>query len=793
MFAVSRPPLVPRTPLNGEEMNTQEETSTDAPVLECVAAGTLTVEPYSWRSVLPTSPVLKMATSAVTTAMLSLPAGRHCFRLRMKAPVAYHLEVLSQTSFVLSTEENVINHMSKESKCFQFHCSQLMEAVLNSIECGGEVPLEMVQKLLEVHQGLTQGQAKLLQASIAKTLQSQADKIGLSTDMLFAWKAYLSKLYGYLVASLKPSDQSELDYIATMIADFDSNEKLENDEARGALKESTKLLTQHLQEVGTAAFGQLLKALPQLVDSLPFASDEKSRSYHQCYKGTFSALQPHSWCILFREVFHMPEDQIVVPYLQCSLSSSLLRVIDNDTGIEIPSSFHCIQPHLYSKNTNGYTFIGEAWTWDKPCEEGSWLLRLVSSSSCGPQRSGGSGDMISTTYHTQEIREYYLPDRDHHMFRFNLKVAKPCSTSVHVCTSKPTVHLKTEVLDNEQSVYSTEGWGHCVIPVCILHPSRLKTIGEDASVKDEDKSHKYILETTVLNNTWPISDSAWNSVAVQKSAEKLEDNKPSSGRKSKLKEKEKGSGGDKGTAGKKGATTPLPSACSSSTQIDATKPHWILRIVTATSDKDHIEVSKDTERADELRSMMQAWETEQPGRAKKGMESRQKFLESEGLSRESGSNGKDQNTVVPSTSDVVTTALPSGARPALKELDLSQYIIDKGMPQHLLGEKELTLRQQQTQTTHQMYRTSRHAVMEIREAERQLRTEWKNKQLEIVERWQMEMDDLRKELNGPREAIRERCLQEEQAKLEAEQAAAKLAEEEKVAAESKAKKKGGKK
>ena len=46
----------------------------------------------------------------------------------------------------------------------------------------------------------------------------------------------------------------------------------------------------------------------------------------------------------------MPEDQVLVPHLQCSLNTSLLRVIDNDTGVEVPSFFHCIQPHLYSKN-----------------------------------------------------------------------------------------------------------------------------------------------------------------------------------------------------------------------------------------------------------------------------------------------------------------------------------------------------------------------------------------------------------------------------------------------------------
>ena len=66
---------------------------------------------------------------------------------------------------------------------------------------------------------------------------------------------------------------------------------------------------------------------------------------------------------------------------------------------------------------SGYTFVGEAWTHEKPSDEGSWLLRVVSSSPSGPQRSEGSGDVISTAYHTQEIKEYYLPDRDHHIFR----------------------------------------------------------------------------------------------------------------------------------------------------------------------------------------------------------------------------------------------------------------------------------------------------------------------------------------------------------------------------------------
>ena len=45
-------------------------------------------------------------------------------------------------------------------------------------------------------------------------------------------------------------------------------------------------------------------------------------------------------------------------------------------------------------------------------------------------------------------------------------------------------------------------------------------------------------------------------------------------------------------------------------------------------------MKKDTERADKLKSMVQAWEAEQPGRCKAAQESRQKFLEARAIRQE---------------------------------------------------------------------------------------------------------------------------------------------------------------
>lgn len=52
-----------------------------------------------------------------------------------------------------------------------------------------------------------------------------------------------------------------------------------------------------------------------------------------------------------------------------------------------------------------------------------------------------------------------------------------------------------------------------------------------------------------------------------------------------------------------------------SQQEDPNKPYWTLKLVTEHSEAEFLEVKRDTERADEIRAMKQAWETAEPGRA----------------------------------------------------------------------------------------------------------------------------------------------------------------------------------
>lgn len=52
-------------------------------------------------------------------------------------------------------------------------------------------------------------------------------------------------------------------------------------------------------------------------------------------------------------------------------------------------------------------------------------------------------------------------------------------------------------------------------------------------------------------------------------------------------------------------------------RLDLTKPHWTLRVVTDKSKAEGIEVKKDTERMDQIKSIKEAWEMVEPGRCAK--------------------------------------------------------------------------------------------------------------------------------------------------------------------------------
>ena len=49
-------------------------------------------------------------------------------------------------------------------------------------------------------------------------------------------------------------------------------------------------------------------------------------------------------------MFHVQEPMLVVPKLYVSVPTCMLRVVDNDTGEEIPRVFQRVAPYEYTRN-----------------------------------------------------------------------------------------------------------------------------------------------------------------------------------------------------------------------------------------------------------------------------------------------------------------------------------------------------------------------------------------------------------------------------------------------------------
>ena len=110
----------------------------------------------------------------------------------------------------------------------------------------------------------------------------------------------------------------------------------------------------------------------------------------------------------------------------CPLQSSLLRIFDNDTMLDMPRALHLTIPATYQPNKKGYTLQAEAWlpgalTPREEGEEKKWRLRVMTSSREKPPILEGwtteETKDIEESFHKEELMDYSLPNRDQVLFR----------------------------------------------------------------------------------------------------------------------------------------------------------------------------------------------------------------------------------------------------------------------------------------------------------------------------------------------------------------------------------------
>ncbi|KAF6112550.1 androglobin [Phyllostomus discolor] len=162
--------------------------------------------------------------------------------------------------------------------------------------------------------------------------------------------------------------------------------------------------------------------------------------------------------------------------------------------------------------------------------------------------------------------------------------------------------------------------------------------------------YKYIIQCLVLYNSWPLTESQQMFVQALKDLEKSdikahgekheesissgspdshtvsEGPKSAGTSKTVRKGKEKSSEKERSAKDKQAPRFEPQMSAVHSQQEDPNKPYWSLRLVTEYNEADFLEVKKDTERADEIRAMKQAWEMAEPGRAIKASQARLHYL-----------------------------------------------------------------------------------------------------------------------------------------------------------------------
>ncbi|XP_025072087.1 androglobin isoform X2 [Alligator sinensis] len=905
-----------------------------------VPKGTLMVENFSWKNVSPGQLLLKIHTYATKATVLNLPAGRHVLIFTASSPIGHHIHLCSMVPCVFGEEDTVMPNLEKESYRFIEQATAILKAIANVIDNFSSEPrLSKTLKELELSHcppglngtGIVKEHFKVFNNAFWHLIkQVLGNKVPPNFEFAFRsftldFKAKDSSMEDILfsdvlelnipvswqnriatseeeAAALKLQASWRGTYIRKVLKGRKPGTK-ENANVKENLQKLWSLIDPNFEQCAVTLLREMFKSNCKSIEKFSCYEDEWTKTSFADYVVTYSDQPPNCWFVVFREVFHVTEDMLVVPKVYTTIPTCILHVVDNDTLEEMPHVFLKVAPRVYSKNKKGYTFMAEAQTGDSALAAGKWRLRLIGSYNPLPSLSR---DAVNNSYSTKEIKDYYIPNGKHIIFRYAIKVTASHIATVQVQTSKSDVFIKLQVLDNEEEIVNTIGKGHAVIPAfnffCPERPlssqSSKGQVGQGSAKKDPEagvpkrkaiipsqkgnkptskpgyvqegqaviedetvlstfeknaggpqQSHKYIIQALVLYDSWPLTESQLAFVQTLKEMEKneikvlpwyycgcpwadpgfckgecrqvpdragrpscktaardvfkvpkpvhgekhedpilavnqdtynFEGQKSASTPKPTRKTKDKAT--EKAEKEKSSKDKTAPTSRPESQQADPNKPYWILRLVSEQGETETLEVKKDTERADEIKAMKQAWESAEPGRAVKAFQERIQFINKYTLKSSAEPAAEAEiNSIVPDPGEggAVSPVPEKKSSPAPADpvsqvqqkewepIDLTPYF-RKTMPEPVL-KNEFIIQQQEMRKAEEInhFRELRKQVLEQREKDQKARILLKQRMLEMYEHLQESLDEARGRVLSAREAYRSKLLEAELKKQEA--------------------------
>ncbi|NXP06010.1 ADGB protein, partial [Thinocorus orbignyianus] len=582
---------------------------------ECssISKGVLMVEHFSWKSVTPGELVLKVHTSATKATPLKLPAGRHILLFRVSSPIGHHIHLCSMVPCVFGDEDTVMPGLEKESYRFIEQATAILNALGSVINNFSSKPeLSEALKKLEltlcppgIHgTGMAEEHFKVFNSAFWYLIKHVfGEKV--AHGCKFAFRSFTLDFKDTDVsaddtASSESCEKNSLSswqnrtpnseeeaaaltlqafwrgtYVRKVLKSRKPGTE-ENTNVKETLEKLWTAIELNFEQYAVMLLREMFNRNCKSIEKFPCYEDEWCKMSFADYAVTYADQPPNVWFLVFREIFIVPEDMLIVPKVYTTIPCCRLHVIDNDTLEEIPHVFFKVAPHVYPKNKKGYTFMAEARTGDLPVAAGKWRLRLISSRSPLPFLNR---EAINNVYSTKEIREYYIPNDKHVLFRYLVKVTASHISTVQAQTSKSDVFIKLQVLDNEEEIVSVTGKGHAVIPafnflsnetLSISHSSKTQiiqsstkkesetggskkkgvsfskdtkvsfkpelvregppTLEDEASLLENfqsdggspQQSHKYVIQALVLYDSWPLTESQSLFVQTLKEMEKNE-------------------------------------------------------------------------------------------------------------------------------------------------------------------------------------------------------------------------------------------------------------------------------
>ncbi|XP_054857553.1 androglobin isoform X2 [Eublepharis macularius] len=872
-----------------------------------IPKGFLLVEKFSWKNPASGKLILKLHTYATKAAMINLPPGRHVLLFTASSPIGHHIHLCSMVPCVFGEEDIVLPNLDKESYRFIEQATSIMKAIGSVLNNFGNWPdLSRAMRGLELTHcppglygtGIAREHFKAFNNAFWHLIKQVLGNVPPNYE--FAYKCFTLD-FKHSEVPVDDTVSSEVTEINVSLPHWQNRDPTHEEEA-AALKIQAAWRGTYVRQIinsrrpGTKEnikVREILQKLWALIEpnfeqhSLTFLRDIfksncKSVQKYRCYEDewtktsfadytvTYGDQPSNFWFVVFREVFYVPEDMVIVPKVYTAIPSCVLHVVDNDTLEEMPRIFLRVAPHLYTRNKKGYTFMAEVQTGDSPVTAGKWKLRLIGSYMPLPILVR---DAVNNVYSIKEVKDYYVPNDKHIIFRYAVKATAPVIATVQVQTSKSDVMIKLQILDSEEEIVSTIGKGHVVLPAFhflsnerplssqsskgqvvqstvkkepeVVAPKRKGAIAGQknikavtkllqegpASVEEEaitfvpiieenipQQPHKYIIQAQVLHNSWPLTESQMTFVqtlrelekneikahAVEKHEESISVLNPdvhsnTEGQKSAGSSKTTRKTKDKATdKAEKTAKEKPPSASSrpEAQQSDPNKPNWILRFVIEQNEAESLDVKRDTERADEIKAMKQAWEAAEPGRAVKAFQERMQFInkcmlkglvysEAEAASTLGGSGEAEATSPAsePLTSPATAETSLAAQRKEWEPLDLTPYI-RKTLPEPVL-KNEAIIQEQKMYKAEEInrFRQFREMVLEHREQERMARNQLKQNVMKMYEDQQTALDEARGRYLSIREAYRAKLLEAErlrQEALAAEEAALRAEQEKKT-------------